>query len=209
MKTNFHFWKKVGLLCLCYWAILLWEGCGSSIVDSCGENGCPIVEFPFMEYKSIAVNPTQLTIAPGEALFLNVSALDIEFIACHDVQQPWKLGLLNSALACSCVGNGNKGDKFTIEAVNLYTNKPFSSGRPIDIPLNDLFSVESRDNNGFRTTPLDEVTADNSIRLNGSMVIQGSARPDDLDEDYVFTIEILKSNGDRLTVDTEAIRWLQ
>lgn len=207
MKTNYPFWKKVGLLCLCYWAILLWEGCGSTIVDSCGD-GCPIVEFPFMDYKSITAQPTQLTIAPGEAFFLHVNAQEIEFISCHDPKQPWRLGLLNTAFACSCLGNGSNGDKFGIEAVNLYSDKPFRSGRPIDVPLNDLFSVESRDNNGIRTTPLDEVTANNPIRLNGSMIIQGSARPDDLERAYVFTIEIVKSNGERLTVDTEAISWL-
>lgn len=207
MKTKFHFWKKVGLLCLCYWAILLWEGCGSTIVDSCGD-GCPIVEFPFMDYKSIAVNPNQITLAPGEALFLNVTAQEIDFIACQDAHQNWRLGLLNSAFACSCLGNGSNGDKFTIEAVNLYSDKPFGSGRPVDVPLNDLFSVESRDNSGFRTTPLEEVTTDNPIRLNGSMILQGSARPENIDQTYVFTIEILKSNGERLTVDTEAITWL-
>ncbi len=207
MKTKFQFWKKVGVLFLCYWAILLSEGCGSTIVDSC-EDGCPVVEFPFMDYKSIAANPNQLTIAPGEALFLNVTAQEIEFIACQDAPHHWRLGLLNSALACSCVGNGSNGDKFTIEAVNLYADKPFRSGMPIDMSLNELFSVESRDNNGFRTTPLEEVSTNNPIRLNGSMMLQGTARPDKLDQAYVLTIEILKSNGERLTVDTEPITWL-
>ena len=207
MKTNYPFWKKVGILCLCYWAVLLWEGCGSTIVDSC-ENGCPIAEFPFMDYKGILATPNQLTLASGQALFLTVTAQEIEFIACHDVQRTWQLGLLNTALACSCLGNGSKGDKFAIEALNLYSDKPFTSGRPVDVPLNDLFSVESRDENGFRTTPLEEVTASNPIRLNGSMTIQGSARPEELDQAFVFTIEILKSNGERLTVETEAIKWL-
>lgn len=207
MKTSFHFCKKLVLLCLCYWSILLWEGCGSTIVDSCGE-GCPSVEFPFTDYKSIAANPNQLTLALGEALFLNVTAQEVQFIACQTIQQPWKLGLLNAAFACSCLGNGSNGDKFSIEAINLYTDKPFRSDRSVDDPLNDLFSVESRENHGFRTTPLDEITTDNSIRLNNAMVIQGSARPDDLDQAYVFTIEILKSNGERLSVDTEPITWL-
>ncbi|NRB49650.1 MAG: hypothetical protein HRU41_18360 [Saprospiraceae bacterium] len=207
MKTSLSFWKKIGLLCLCYWTILLWEGCGSTIVDSCGA-GCPAVEFPFVDYKSIAANPSELNLASGEALFINITAQEVEFIACQKVQQPFRLGLLNAVFACSCLGNGSNGDKFSIEAVNLYTDKPFRSNRSVDIPLNDLFSVESRENNGFRTTPLEEITTDNPIRLNNSMVIQGSARPDDLDQAYVFTVELLKSNGERLTVTTEPIRWL-
>jgi|GEM_PF-2531268 len=208
MKTNFNFWKKVGLLCMCYWAILLWEGCGITETDSCGGQGCPAIEFPFIDYESISVTETQLTIAPGEALFLNVIARDIEYLACHQTPKKLQLGLLNSAWACSCLGNGSSGDKFPIQSINIYPNKPFKMGRPIESPLNDYFSAVTQEFTGPKATPLDEVSAANSIRLNQAMTIQGSERPDNLDESYIFTIEITKSNGEQLTVETQEIKWL-
>lgn len=208
MKTNDHFWKKVGLLCLCYWGMLLWEGCSATITDSCAGQGCPIVEFPYYDYEQVSIEENQTSLAPGDPLFLTLFPRDLNYIACQRPLQPSYLGLLNRAYACSCVGNGFRGDKFPLEAITIYADKPFKEGRPKDAPLNEYFSVVWQSDGGERVVPLNEVSSNSAVRLNGNIRIQGTERPDQVEESYVLTVELLKSNGEKVLVDTQPLRWL-
>jgi len=61
MKTKTSIWPKVGLLFLFYWSILLWEACGATVVDSCGNNGCPEVELLKSDGTLLKINTQPIT----------------------------------------------------------------------------------------------------------------------------------------------------
>ncbi len=205
MKTKTSIWPKVGLLFLFYWSILLWEACGATVVDSCGNNGCPTVEFPFFDYEDVSLMENDLSLALTEALFLSIYPNGIEYVACQLPKR--RIGLLNAAYACSCLGDGFQGDKFPISSINIYADKPFQEGGQATDALNAFFSVVAEDENGTKTLPLNEVNADNTIRMLNHITIQSSTRPDDTSGPYVLTIELLKSDGTLLKVNTQPITW--
>ena len=205
MKTKTSFWPKVGLLFLFYWSILLWEACGSTVVDSCGNNGCPTVEFPFFDYEDVVLTENDLALGPDEPLFLSIYPTQLEYVACQLPQR--RIGLLSAAYACSCLGDGAQGDKYPISSINIYTDKPFLEGGEAMDSLNEFFSVVAEDENGTKTLPLNEVSADNNVRMLNQVTIQSSIRPFDAAVPYVLTIELLKANGNLITINTEAITW--
>lgn len=205
MKTKTSFWPKVGLLFLFYWSILLWEACGSTVVDSCGNNGCPTVEFPFFDYEDVVLTENDLTLGSDEPLFLSIYPTQLKYVACQLPKR--RMGLLSAAYACSCLGDGAQGDKFPITQINIYADKSFQEGGEAMDSLNEFFSVVAEDENGTKTLPLNEVSANNNIRMLNQITIQSSIRPFDTAVPYVLTIELLKANGNLITINTEAITW--
>lgn len=146
-----------------------------------------------------------LTLGPDEPLFLSIYPTTLEYVACQLPQR--RIGLLNTAYACSCLGNGFQGDKFPISSINIYADKAFQEGGQATDALNAFFSVVAEDENGTKTLPLDEVNADNTIRMLNQITIQSSTRPSDTSSPYVLTVELLKSDGTLLKINTQPITW--
>jgi hypothetical protein len=166
---------------------------------------CSDPEFPFYDYKQIEVRYSQ----PDSDGFFGfaITADSIHYLACYETIP----GFLNGAYACSCNEDGNLGEKFRVEAINIYADSVFDTSIDAGDPLNSLFEISTFYNNVtgmYEKIPLDSA-GDLPVRLSPyrELYIDSKSVPVAFNRPYYFKIEIVKDNGSVVEARVGPLTW--
>jgi hypothetical protein len=197
MKTRF---SKIAFLFALYAALHFAEACSKNNDFDCA---CPDV-LPFFDYKALKVGANSPTSSFG--LDLTIEADSVEYLAVVPARTDF--GLISSAWACSCLWEGHDGPKHGIQSLNIYADRDFNDTLPAGASLNSLFYQIGGDvlyimspdyqPNGFWKF-------DSGIR---PIEVSTYEKPTQLAVPFVFTIEVVKTNGEALTAETGEIFFL-
>lgn len=182
---------KLVFVFVAYLGLMVIDGCDTSD-DGCS---CPTVEFPFFDYKTVALLPGNNRIDAIENLEIVLRPEEIDFIAC---KQKFSLGLINKAYACTCIGNGSEGDKFAIKKIEVFADQSFKDGIAANENISHLFQFETEDGLGNKEErELDSLGPD-GLRFSEfqNITVFTTEKPDKtgLDVPYSFTLKITKDN---------------
>lgn len=200
--------KKIGLI-FCLGTFLI-------LVDAChGANcNCPEITKHFFDFQSTSIEVQrhsidipQNSIPSGERVNITVNLEGIEFLVQEETstcRRPW---FINSAFACSCIGEGNDGLKFPVTDIRVFSNADYSE----EINAGDLLSdiVKVNNPNTWEEDLLSNVEDKNllfSVYNEGVRVFIDT--PPTVDSTHTLTIEIVKENGVTLTAESMPIIWL-
>jgi hypothetical protein len=197
MKTHF---SKVTFLFALYAALHFAEACSKDNELDCA---CPDV-LPFFDYKSLKVGAN--TPSPSLGLSLFVEPDSVEYLAVAPPRTDF--GLISSAWACRCLWDGHEGPKHNIQSLNIYADRNFNDTLPEGASLNSLFFQVAGDvmqpmapdyqPNGFWKF-------DSGVRPIKLMTFE---KPYELAVPFIFTVEVIKTNGDTLRAETGEIYFL-
>ncbi len=161
---------------------------------------CPNVEFPFFDYRALkAKTNNPIT---DNALKIDISLDSVSFLVEAAMQRG--SGFITSASACDCDFNGNSGDKFPVVALDVFADRNFNSLLPQDSSLISLFEI-----NGVN------ISTDAPTNISGPLFgqfgrpvrLSTSSQPEDPSQPYVFTVRVIKSNMDTVSIQTDTIRF--
>lgn len=205
MKMKFKIMTVLAL----YGMVLVWDGC-SSLVTDCN---CPEINLEFTDYKGfeVAINNPEIEIdsvnTPSFEILLTVDSV---FLIAQHVSSGF--GLLSPAYGCSCLGEGFRGDKFPVVAIDVFSDHPFKSDYIPETNLNHIFEIDAFDNTGQPAFQIiNEVNQFPRLANEGGRLhLRTNETPDSIGTDisYRFDVVITKSDGTILTVTTEEVRWL-
>jgi len=205
---NKSFLKRVGLI-FCLGAFLI-------LADACHgiDCDCPEITKHFFDFQSTSIevqrhsiDVPQNSIPSGERVNIEVNLGEIEFLVQAETptcRQPW---FINSAFACSCIGEGEEGLKFPVTDIRVFSDANYSEEISAGDLLTDIIKVQNpitgeedllanlEDKNRL-FSPYDE-----------SMRIFIDAPPT-VDSTHTFTIEIVKDNGTTVTAESMPVIWL-
>ncbi len=185
------------------------------LVDAChGSNcNCPEITKHFFDFQStnIEVQRTSIdipenTITAGTRANISVVLEDIEFLVQAEMstcRRPW---FINSAMACSCLGEGNEGLKFPVTDIRIFSNADYSAEINAGELLNDIIKIDNP------LTGEEELLS--AIEDKSSLFSQYSDfrifidTPPTLDSIHMLTVEIEKENGVIITSESMPITWL-
>jgi len=206
MKKSFL--KKVGLL-FCLGAFLI-------LADAChGINcNCPEITKHFFDFQSTSIevqrhsiDVPQNNIPSGERVNISIDLENIEFLVQEETttcRRPW---FIDSAFACSCIGEGNDGLKFPVTDIRVFSNADYSDEISAGDLLVDIIKVQDPStgeetllSNVEDKSPLFSVYSQN-VRI-------FIDTPPTVDSTHTLTIEIIKENGVTLTAESMPIIWL-
>ncbi len=193
--------KKLILLSLLY-PILL-------VIDGCIMCKCPDV-VPFFDYENVDIisNQDSLLANNGEIFEMSLLPQDVNYLVC---KPGFSLGLINSALACSCIYNGFEGAKFPTTSLNIFANRSFHDSIPVTENLNDLFQIEYYENGENKLKPLASASLEEIAFLADfqplDLFLEASPDSMALDEPFIFKVEITKSNGEIVEGFSPEIKW--
>ncbi|GAB4490700.1 MAG: hypothetical protein OHK0019_09860 [Saprospiraceae bacterium] len=194
--------SKIAFLFALYAALHIAQACSKNNDDDCA---CPDV-LPFFDYKALKVAAN--TPSPSLGLSLLVEADSVEYLANAPAPKPLDFGVMSSALACSCLWDGHDGPKHEVQSLNIYADRDFNDTLPEGASLNALFFQVAGD-------VMQQMTPD--YRPNGFWKINSEFRPikvitfekpDELSVPFIFTVEVVKTNGDTLRAKTGEIYFL-
>lgn len=199
MKTHF---SKIAFLFALYAALHFAQACSKNNDDDCA---CPDV-LPFFDYKTLKVAANTPSVSLG--LNLSVEADSVEYLADAPKPQPLDFDIMSPALACSCLWDGHDGPKHDLKSLNIYADRDFNDTLPEGASLNSLFFQVAGD-------VMQEMTPD--YQPNGFWKVDGEVRPvklmtfekpAELAVPFIFTVEVIKTNGDTLRAETGEIYFL-
>lgn len=159
---------------------------------------CPKVEFPYFDYKELQVSTND----PNADSYLSISLKpdSIDLVA----QASPGFSLMSSAYACSCIGDGEEGDKYAPVSVDIFADRAFNDTLPAGTSLRSIFRGATQGD------ILDLLSApafkpNRFAYFNQTYSITTNIRPKQTGESYHFQIQWVKSNGDTINVATEAV----
>lgn len=159
---------------------------------------CPKVEFPYFDYKELQVSTND----PNVDSYLSIDLLpdSVDLVA----QVSPGFSIMSSAYACSCIGDGEEGDKYAPVSVDIFADRAFNDTLPAGTSLRSIFR------GGTKGDVLDLLSApqfrpDRFAYSSQHYSITTFIRPNQPGEPYRFQIQWVKSNGDTINVATEAV----
>ncbi len=182
---------KITLLLVLYAVAHFAEAC----FDICD---CPKVEFPYFDYHDLQVSTND----PNADSYLAISLLpdSVDLVA----QASPGFSFMSSAYACSCIGDGEEGDKYAPVSLDIFADRAFNDSLPAGASLRSIFRGGTQGDildllsaPGFRPNRFDFYTQ--------TYTINTYIRPIQIGEPYRFQIQWVKSNGDTIKVLTEAV----
>jgi hypothetical protein len=168
------------------------------LLDACQICDCPNVKFPFFDYKKIALT-TNNPIAMG-FFTIAITPDSVDLVA---QASPLRFQVCSSAYACSCNGDGEQGDKYAPLSMDVFADRDFNDTLPAGASLRSLFKGTTQGDifttlsPSFRPDKFEAVTNEIGILSNEKPIYPG--------EPYRFTIQWVKSNGDTLVAQTDAV----
>lgn len=185
------FFSKVTFLFTVYLTLNFAEACKKVDCE------CPSV-LPYFDYKSLQVEAN--TNVSSGFLRLDISADSVEYLA--SAKRP-EFSFLSSAYACDCALEGYNGYKYGIQSLNIYADRDFNDTLPSGASLNPIFFQSGGDvlvSMGMSDfQPYDFHRLESGI---GPLSVFTSEKPTELNTAFRFRIEIVKSSGDILAVET-------
>jgi hypothetical protein len=205
MKKSFL--KKIGFL-FCIGAFLI-------LVDAChGINcDCPEITKHFFDFQSTSIEVQrhsidipQNNIPSGQRVNMTIILEDVEFLVQAEVPACRQSWFINSAFACSCIGEVDDGLKFPVTDVRVFSNANYSEEISAGELLSDIIRVHNP-----RTGEEDLLS--NVEDKNQLFSVYSDMRffidtPPTVDSIHVFTVEIVKDNGVTVSTETSEITWL-
>jgi hypothetical protein len=191
---------KIAFLFALYAALHVAEACSKNDDIDCA---CPDV-LPFFDYKALKVGANTPTVSLN--LDMRIEADSVEYLAAAPVRNDF--GIISSAWACSCLWDGHDGPKHTIQSLNIYADRDFNDTLPAGASLNSLFYQHGGDVLYFMSPdfqPNDFWKFDSGIR---PIEVTTFEKPKQLAVPFRFKIEVVKTNGDTLRVETGEIYFL-
>ncbi len=175
------------------------------IAQSCCR--CGPVTRPYFDYSQVSIMNQSEIVNRGSAASIIVMPEDIEYVAkantCHSMPS-----VFSTLMACSCQFNGEL-EKFSIQKVNIYPDSIFHEGYSYGESITPLFGIVEQKNDGeiiVETKPMDEAFL--QFKHEGGFIeIATFQTPVKLNRPYTFTIELIKENGERLSIQTAEIKW--
>ena len=184
-----------GFYTIAHFAAACWPN--SSICD------CPTV-LPFFDYSALRITSKEQTVV--QRLELEVRADSVQYLAQVNPVPGW--GFITSAWGCDCNYNGEQGPKHRVQKFNIYADRVFNDTLPAGVSLNSLFFVDGGDvlYSMLPDEPLDYFWSfgegPESIR---PLTLLSYEKPKQLGVPFRFRVEMVKSNGDILQVETGEI----
>lgn len=180
------------------------------VIDGCTDCGCPDISLTFFDYRKIEVSVEDEVLNSNDDLAFQFALDSIYFLALKN-ESCWNLGLINTALACSCNEPGDGGWKFPIQQIDIFSNKDFNSTLLANTSLNSIMTVF----NSSQSTPLADANQEDFRRLEFTRDISSSShfkiftteQADELNVPHIFTIQFTKSNGEIISTQTPPITW--
>ena len=206
--TDMQLLKKMLILMAFYFGLAILDGC---IVEN--DCNCPPLEKPFFDYSALRVQASSYSIPVAQGAFLELRIIpdSVELVAQQRRGRTPYLGLIGVAYACSCIPEGSQGDKFGIAEINVFADRSFRASIPVEQNLNALFKMETTDNQGNRVfKTLDEIGEIPGFgwqEAAKSIITEAVPEETGAEAPYRFTIEIVKTNGERVSVETEEVYW--
>jgi hypothetical protein len=202
------FFKKVGLI-FCLGAFLI-------LVDACHGShcNCPEITKHFFDFQSTSlevrrhsIDVEQNTIPSGHRASIDIILEDVEFLVQAEIptcRRPW---FINSAFACSCIGEGNSGLKFPVTDIRVFSDADYSEEISAGDLLTDIVKVQNPSTGEEDLlSNLEDKNSLFSVYSEGVRVFIDT--PPTVDSTHTLTIEIVKENGVTLTAETMPIIWL-
>lgn len=189
------FLKKVGLI-FCFGVFLI-------LLDSCYalSCACPSGVKEFFDFQSTSTQILRDTVTAGRRFEMVLILEDKEFLveaettSCH---RPW---FINSAFACSCIEEGERGLKFPVTDIRIFSNADYSEDIRAGELLNGLVKVGEQEE-----TLLNVGNKDKFFNTYFDVQLAIDTSPS-LDSTHIFTIEVEKENGTIISAETEAVTW--
>ena len=171
------------------------------VAASCDPDcNCANVEFPFFDYRALQVKTNNP--ATDKVLKIDISLDSIFFLA--EASPRRGSGFITSAAACDCLGNGDRGDKFPIVSIDVFANQDFSDQLPQDSSLISLFEVNWVD---IATDAPRTVYGPLFGRFDHPTRLTTASLPQNMEQPFLFTIRIIKSDGTTITAQTGEVRF--
>ncbi len=158
---------------------------------------CPNIEFPYFDYKTIALE----TNSPVEAgLFtIKITPDSVQFVA----QATPRFQFISSAYACSCNEAGDQGDKYAPVAMDIFADRDYNDTLPAGASLRSIFFGQTQGDIVTMLTPTFRPEKFNY--RDNYYTIRTNVAPKYLGEPYHFQVQWVKSNGDTLLAETNAV----
>ena len=202
------FLKKVAFL-FCFGAFLI-------LVDAChGSNcNCPEITKHFFDFQSTSIEVRrhsidieQNNIPSGFRASIDINLEGIEFLVNAEIpscRRPW---FINSAFACSCIGEGHEGLKFPVTDIRVFSNANYSEEINAGDLLTDIVRVQNP-NTGEEDllSNIEDKSRLFSSYEEGVRIFIDT--PPTVDSTHTLTIEIVKENGVTHTAESMPITWL-
>ena len=194
-------WSKICIIITIYYSALILQGCCY----------CP-ADFPFFDYKSLEIvtNPPS---SPEGIFSLTLQPKDVEYLVSNPSGSKNRWNIINAAYACSCEEDGDKGAKYSIVSINIYSDSIFDASIPEGEPLNKLFETAPTDLSGRNVfLPLDSINKDGGmfprfLYTTDKIYLKTDAQPVSLGRPYSFEIKIIREDGSVITATTEPVVW--
>jgi len=193
MKKSFL--KKIGLI-FCLGVLLL-------LLDACYALSCicPDGTKEFFDFQSVSTELHRDTVTTGRIFEATIRLEDKEFLAEAVVpacRRPW---FINSALACTCIEEGERGLKFPVTEFRVFSNADYSEDISAGDSLSDIVKI------GEQKETLSNIGDKNRLFNIYSDIELAIETSPSVDSTHTFTIEIVKENGTVLSVEMETVSW--
>jgi hypothetical protein len=179
-----------------------------AVADSCiSPCNCPKAD-PYFDYHGLDLFQINPPATPTQTLDLMIQPNTVEYLS--QVQKPCGLGLLGKAYACSCIVDGEMGDKYEIEAIKVFADRQFSASIDSTESLHPLFQVTVLSEGVEKIISVKDVTPANPIGFrweSNALLLQLQDRPVHIGVPYTFTVELRKTSGELLTATTQPVVW--
>lgn len=185
-----------------YYLLMLLQACCS----------CQDPELPYFDYKAIIVETQGPdTSSPTQRFSFIISLDSTVYVALQQPLRPKPAGLIHTAYACDCAGNGAAGTKFGIREINIFADSVFDASIPADQPLNQHFEATVAYNSTTGTydpVQLDSIRYYTHYFKNAShLKLVSQAVPVNMNRPYRFKVEIVKENGFKVSANSSDISW--
>ena len=173
--------------------IILTIGFFARFLLSCAGMCDSVKYYNFTKVELVNINQN---IVENDSLKLYINPLDYECIAFN------KNNISNSAFAIDC-DDGWGGMKYPITKIEFISNADFNNDFPANTILNNLITINAWiDDVGYKYMKLDEYDLSETIWSD----IYITSYPT-IDKKHIFTVKIIKINGDTIIANSEEIIW--
>ncbi len=181
------------------------------VIDGCVNCNCPDNVLAYFDFQKLNQEVNSTSLSEFEQLEINMSFDSIYYLA--QLENPcWKLGLINTATACSCNEPGDYGLKFPLSQIKITSDQAVNGSLPAGSSLDSVFYLIELDyeNNELSKTLLIDFDLTTTDRLNwegARFQLKTVNRPEELGVTHIFTIDFTKSNGEIISTQTPSITW--
>jgi hypothetical protein len=187
------FYRKTALLAALYLLLHLTDAC----IVTCD---CPDVNFPYFEYHKIVVNANDPRTA--NSLRLQIQPDSVQLVA-QATLPSWRFS--SAAYGCKCTYDGYLGDKVAPSNIDVFADKPFNDTLPAGASLRSIFLGVTL---GDIVTPLSESFRPERFgNESGDYSISTMHKPANTADEFRFTIQWVKANGDTLIAQSGPVRF--